>query len=212
MKLVATWVGTLVLLSLFGCAHTESEQARKAAALAGEKVAYVDQLAQFDQRQIQLARLALENSDDLQVRQFARQLIGDHSQHLQMLRGWTEARAAEASAVTGGGMGGGGTAGMEVTGPAMQALTGRIDNYELNAREEDVTSLPQFSKLESKSGGDFDRAFLEQVQKDQEQAAKLTRSGTGKFSEDRVFASMLSRNEPVIQHHIRTAEELKQRQ
>ena len=106
----------------------------------------------------------------------------------------------------------GGTAGMEVTVPAMQALTGRIDNYELNAREEDVTSLPQFSKLESKSGGDFDRAFLEQVQKDQEQAAKLTRSGTGKFSEDRVFASMLSRNEPVIQHHIRTAEQLKQRQ
>ena len=37
MKLVATWVGTLVLLSLFGCAHTESEQARKAAALAGEE-------------------------------------------------------------------------------------------------------------------------------------------------------------------------------
>src|SRR5690348_15858137 len=96
MMLVATWVGEAVLVGLFGCAHSQSEQARKAAALAGEKVAYVDQLAQFDQRQIQIAPLALENSDDLQVRQFARQLIGDHSQHLQMLRGWTEARAAEA--------------------------------------------------------------------------------------------------------------------
>ena len=89
------------------------------AGAAAEREEFVSELVLFNAKQIALGELALQRSQDPQVRQFAKQLVTDHRKNLGDLRAWAEEEALEIAAVdlSGSpgeqGVGGSGSAGVQ---------------------------------------------------------------------------------------------------
>ncbi|KFE64303.1 DUF4142 domain-containing protein [Hyalangium minutum] len=208
-------VGLLGVLGMGGaCAHGRQESARKAQEKVQEtvakKAAFVDQLGLIDQKEIALADLALEKSTDIQVRALAHQLREHHQQQLATLERYARTQALSLALVdlsyqTGvGGAGGAGMEGRPQGAPQTSASSDRQVEKQIH----------QFSKslreISGKHGRDFDKAFLEEVRKDQQQALELTEKGLKQYEGDPALVLLLSRNRPLFEQQEAHARRLRE--
>jgi predicted outer membrane protein len=200
----------IAVLALAACATDRNERVENLARAAGEKVAFIDQLARFDESQIVLARLALERSDNPAIKDFAQRLFEQHARHLTTLAEWSQARTGELAVVArmdqGQGIGGAGTAGLE---PGIDELAEKIGQYAERAVKEDVKKLEKFSELSQLSGQQFDRKFLEMARREQQEGHRRIEKGQDEYKGDVVFATLLAKTEPVLEQHVQEAEKLK---
>ncbi|WP_395855461.1 DUF4142 domain-containing protein [Cystobacter fuscus] len=205
-------VGLVVALGLgAGCAHDEAKYARTQGEKVGqafaEKVRFADQLALLDQEQIALGRLAVERSSHPEVRRFAQLLIRDHENHLNDLRALAEGQAFSLALVdlntqdtaTGG-------AGWE--GAEKGAHKG-VKAYDKKVDKQVRAFVERRDELASLGGADFDQAFLDQVNEDQERGKKLVAEGLDDYRGDTSLALLLGRTAPVLQSHQRQIDTLK---
>jgi predicted outer membrane protein len=193
-----------------GCAHDEAKYARNQGEKVGqafaEKVRFADQLAFLDQEQIALGQLAVERSSNPEVRRFAQLLIRDHENHLSDLRALADAQAFSLALVdlstqdtaTGGAGWEGAEKGADKGEKAYDKKTDKQVRKFIERRDE----------LASRGGADFDRAFLDQVNEDQERGKELVEEGLDEYRGDTSLALLLGRTAPVLQSHQRQIDTL----
>ena len=211
MRRALCGVGVVAMLGLgAGCAHDGSRAARQEGEKVGkafaERAHFTDQLARLDQEQIALGRLALERTQDREVRLFAENLIRDHEQHLAQLRSMADEKAFSLSMFD--------LSADSATGGA--GLDGAVEGMRKEEKKNDKRSDKQMRKflerrdeLASLSGRDFDRAFIDQVKSDQERGEELARDGLDEYRNDTRLALLLSRSAPIYHIHQQQAATLK---
>ncbi len=205
-------VGMVVALGLgAGCAHNDAKYARAQGERVGEafaeKVRFADQLALLDQEQIALGHLALERSSNSEVKRFARMLIRDHEGHLEELRALADGEAYSLALVdlssqdsaTGG-------AGFE---GAVKGVEKSERGYDKKIDKQVRKFIDRRDKIASNTGGDFDRAFLDQVKDDQKRGHDLVEEGLDDYRGDTSLALLLGRTTPVLQSHERQIDTLR---
>ncbi|OJH33647.1 hypothetical protein BON30_47740 [Cystobacter ferrugineus] len=205
-------MGLVMALGLgAGCAHDEAKAARNRGEMVGEalaeKVRFADQLALLDQQQIALGQLAAERASNPEVRRFAQRLVRDHENHLSDLRALADAQAFSLALVdlntresaTGG-------AGWE--GAEKGAHKG-VKSYDKKVDKQVREFIERRDELASRSGVDFDRAFLDQVKEDQERGRELVDEGLDEYRGDTSLALLLGRTAPVLLSHQRQISTLK---
>lgn len=204
-------MGLVVALGLgAGCAHDEARYARNQGEKVGqafaEKVRFADQLALLDQEQIALGQVALERSSNPEVRRFAQLLIRDHENHLNDLRQLAEAQAFSLATVDlstqGEATGGAGFEG------AAQGMDKGEKAYDKKVDKQVRKFTERRDELASRSGADFDRAFLDRVNEDQERGKDLVEEGLDDYRGDTSLALLLGRTAPVLQSHQRQIDTL----
>jgi putative membrane protein len=208
--------GLLALIGLGGaCAHeSKYESARKTGKEVGEAVAtkaqFVDQLSLLDKKEAALAELALRKSSTIEVRAFAQQLLENHKQHRASLEEYADASALRLATVefstkpVEDGTGGAGMVGVtESTGERSSQYDEELDK-KIEEFKSDLVGLA------AKSGTEFDKAFLEQVRKDQERARELAEKGLKEYSDDASLALLLARSAPIYERHEEWAKELRE--
>lgn len=187
-------MAALVVGLLVGCsAHAEDseKQERRIGEAAADREEYVGQLVVFDAKQIALGELALEQSQDPQVRQFAKKLVADHRKHLKDLEAWAEQKRIEVAAVdlstqSEQGTGGSGSAGVqEGYEERMVGVDKRLDEAIVDAKED-------LKELREKESGDFDKAFLSRVVDDQKDGKDLVGDGLDTYRADASFGLLLN--------------------
>lgn len=201
-------MGMVMALGLgAGCAHSDAKYARAQGERVGEafadKVRFADQLALLDQEQIALGQLALERSSNSEVKRFARMLIRDHEGHLEELRALADGEAfslarvnlSTSDSATGG-------SGFEGSDKGERAYDKKVDKQVRKF-------IDRRDKIAGKSGGDFDRAFLDQVKDDQERGHDLVEKGLDEYRGDTSLALLLGRTTPVLQSHERQIDTLR---
>jgi putative membrane protein len=206
------WWSAVAVVSMIaaGCATSPEKQARSRGAAVGDKVAYVDDLARFDESQIALGDLAQTRSSNPNVTELGRQLVNNHSDHLEVLSNWARARVAEFSAIEqmppASGTGGAGAAEFE----GMAELSRRLEKHASGAEKQAGKVEAAHQKLQSLSGAAFDEEFLKTVKKQQRDGRDLVREGIGKYQEDGTFSTLLARTQPVLEGHLQQVEQIEQ--
>ncbi|PTL77719.1 DUF4142 domain-containing protein [Vitiosangium sp. GDMCC 1.1324] len=204
--------GLLAAMSLgAGCAHNEEQQARAHGENVGkafaEKVRFADQLSLLNQEQIALGKLALQKSRDPEVRAFANELIQNHKKSEDDLQNLAASKAftlAEVDLSTEGqGIGGAGAEG------AVKGMEKGNEKYDKKYDKQVNEYIERRNKLEGLSGHAFDKAFVEQVKKDQKRGEKLVNEGLKEYRNDTSLALLLSRTAPVINSQQQRVETLK---
>lgn len=193
-------------LALGACATNQMMRGEELAKAAEQRSQYVTTLAHFDAAQIQLGRLARSRSDNLRVRAYGEQLVQQHRQHLQALEEWSEARAAEANAVSrvSSNLGVGGSG---INAPVENSAE-QIDSYQRLSEAPEIRGGKELTNLDRMEGTRFDRQLLGMIKANQERARDLLRSGTRTYASDPVFASLLAKTEPQISANLRETERL----
>ncbi|AKJ01599.1 putative membrane protein [Archangium gephyra] len=199
-----------------GCAHDEAKQARHRGEQVGEafahKVRFADQLSLLNQEQITLAHLALQRSDNPEVRRFAQELIRDHQRNQEELETLAESKAlslatvelsTEALSTDELAIGGAGTEG------ALEGLEKGEKKYNKQYDKQVEKFYEKRDALAGLSGREFDKAFLEQVTDDQDRAKELVEEGLDEYRDDTTLAVFLGRTAPVLSGHLQRAELLK---
>ena len=192
-----------------GCAHDEAKQARSQGEQVGEafarKVRFADQLSLLNQEQITLGHLALQRSEAPEVRRFAQELIRAHQRNQADLETLAESKAFSLSLVDLStedlGIGGAGTEG------AIEGMEKGQEKYSERYDQQVERFLEKRDALAGLSGREFDKAFLDQVKKDQERGEKLVDDGLDEYRDDTTLALFLARTAPVFsghQHHLET--------
>ncbi|WP_375771754.1 DUF4142 domain-containing protein [Archangium gephyra] len=198
-----------------GCAHDEAKQARHRGEQVGEafaqKVRFADQLSLLNQEQITLGHLALQKSNEPEVRRFARELIHDHQRNQDDLETLAETKAFSLSTVdlstVDQAIGGAGTEGT-VEGMKKGMEKGE-KKYNKQYDKQVLKFLGKRDALSALSGREFDEAFLEQVRDDQDRARELVDEGLDEYRDDTTLAMFLSRTAPLLSTHQQRAETLK---
>ena len=186
-----------------GCAHSAADRAERQGERVGEafaeKVRFADQLALFDQKQIALGHVALERSNNPEVRRFAQVLIRDHQNHLADLKTLADSHAfslalvdlsTQDSAIGGAGFEG-----------AVQGAEKGDKAYDKKTDKQVKKFIKERDELASLSGREFDKEFLDRVKDDQENGLDLVDEGLDRYREDTSLALLLSRTTPVLQGH-----------
>lgn len=191
----ANLMAALVVGLLVGCAaHAEDseKQERRIGEAAADREEYVGQLVVFDAKQIALGELALKQSQDPQVRQYAKKLVADHRKHMKDLETWAESKRIEVAAVDLSaspeqqGTGGSGSAGVqEGYEERMVGVDKRLDEAVVDAKED-------VKELQEKQGKDFDKAFISRVVDDQKDGQKLVGDGLDTYRADAAFGLLLN--------------------
>ncbi|MCP3136259.1 DUF4142 domain-containing protein [Pyxidicoccus xibeiensis] len=182
-------------------ADDSKKQERRIGEAAADRQLYVSKLVLLDAKQIALGELALQRSQDPQVRRLAKQLVADHRKHLGDLRTWAEGQslqvaAIDLSAAEDEGVGGSGSAGIqEGYEERMEDVDERLDDA-IGDAQEDV------SEVREKTGEDFDKAFISRVVDDQEEGQKLVRDGLDTYRADAAFSLLLNRTGNVIDRQV----------
>ncbi|ATB36488.1 hypothetical protein CYFUS_001903 [Cystobacter fuscus] len=209
------WLWSAGLLAVMGmsvgCAHDEEKQARhqteKMGEAVAEKVRFADQVALLNQGQIAMGQLALSKSNNPEVRRFARELIREHRRNQADLEALARTKAFSLAALDLGweqrGIGGAGYEG------AQKGIEKGAGRYDKKLDEQVDEFIERRDRLAGLSGSEFDRAFLDEVRKDQKQGGKLVDEGLGKYRDDATLAVFLSRTAPVLNSHEQRAESLK---
>ncbi len=193
-----------------GCAHDEAKQARSRGEKVGlalaEKVRFADQLSLLNQEQIALAHLALQRSEDPGVRRFAQELIRDHQRNQDDLETLAESKAFSLAVVDLAtedmAIGGAGVEG------AMEGLEKDQEKYSKKYDKQVEKFLERREELAGLWGHEFDKAFLDQVKKDQKLGAKLIDDGLDEYRDDTTLAVFLGRSAPVFSGHLQRLEAL----
>jgi len=194
-----------------GCAHDEAKQSRSQGEQVGEafarKVRFADQLSLLNQEQITLGHLALQRSEDPEVRRFAQELIRAHQRNQADLETLAESKAFSLSLVDLStedlGIGGAGTEG------AIEGMEKGQEKYSERYDQQVERFLEKRDALAGLSGREFDKAFLDQVKKDQERGEKLVDDGLDEYRDDTTLALFLARTAPVFSGHQHQLETLK---
>ncbi|WP_395831225.1 DUF4142 domain-containing protein [Archangium violaceum] len=202
MRRLLWGAGLLALMGMgAGCAHDEAKQARSRGEKVGEafaeKVRYADQLSLLNQEQIVLGHLALQKSSEPEVQAFAQDLIRNHQKSQEDLQTLAQSKAFSLAAVDLStqdlAIGGAGTEG------AMQGMEKGEEKYDKKFDKQVNQFLERRNELAGLSGREFDRAFLQQVKKDQERGEELIDKGLKEYRDDTSLALLLTRTSPVIQ-------------
>lgn len=200
-------VAALALMT-FSAHASEQEKASQKITQAGvKKLEYLNDLAMLDQQQIALGKLALEKSQNPQVRQFAEQLVKNHEQHLSNLKDWAQTRGMEVAkaypSVDESAVGGSGFSEQtkEKLGKDAQKASDRIDKKQNEMRAE-------IDKLKNKTGTDFDKAVIGQITDDQKKGQKLVKDGINEYKGDATFAMLLNQTQPLLQRNLDSAKSI----
>ncbi|XXF76835.1 DUF4142 domain-containing protein [Myxococcaceae bacterium GXIMD 01537] len=185
-------------------ASAEDKSAKKIGEAAVKKVEYIKELGLFDEQQIALGQLALKKSQNPEVRQLAQKLVQDHQQHLSNLKDWANARGLEVAWVmfdaNQTGTGGGG-----MTQETQDKLQEKMDKSDEAIDKKKEKMREEMSKLEGKSGEEFDKAFVTQVKDNGKKGIDLVKEGQKEYRTDASFATFLNQTQPVIQSHVDAA-------
>jgi predicted outer membrane protein len=209
------WLWSAGLLAVVGlgagCAHDEAKQARSRGERVGEafaqKVRFADQLSLLNQEQITLAHLALQRSEDPEVRRFAQELIRDHQRNQEDLETLAESKDLTLANVELStdelAIGGAGTEG------AIEGMEKGEKKYNKKYDKQVMKFLEKRDELAGLSGREFDHAFLKQVTDDQDRGKELIEEGLDEYRDDTTLAVFLGRTAPVLSSHLQRAELLK---
>jgi hypothetical protein len=218
-------LGSALLLLPLAPAWAEQDQPQRTPTqqkvfdAATQKVSYLKQLIQFDESQIALGRLALQQSHEMRVRSLGQNLVDAHTQHLDELSAWAHARSQELSSAAAPaqpqGVGGAGTAGTEGA-PALgnepqgdlPRLASMFDAYAQRADQHRASLRQDDSDLQKETGNSFDRKWLEAVRESGAKGEELVKDGAERFASDAAFATLLGRTDQVIQKNLRAAKQI----
>lgn len=217
MKMRRYLLGAGLLVSIgmgAACKHESKYEAeRKAGKEAGKavshKVHFADQLSLLDKKQVALGELALQKSSDPQVRAFAHQLIENHQQHQASLESYADASALRLAVIdlsTEPGVGGSGEAGVM---GAKQAVKEQSEHYDKKLDKQIAHFREKERALSAKSGREFDKAFLEEVEKDQKHGKHLVEQGLKEYGDDGALAMLLGRSTSMFERQYEHAKALK---
>jgi putative membrane protein len=131
--------------------------------------------------EVELARMALQQSNDAQIKQFAQEMIRDHSKVDKELLAATGERQPES----------------RTEGGRRPGRTGMLDR-------ESQRILDQFTQLR---GPEFDRAFTRQVVKDHEKAVSLFQK-EAKNGQNASLKSLAESTLPTLKEHLKSAQDL----
>ncbi|MCI0570153.1 MAG: DUF4142 domain-containing protein [Myxococcaceae bacterium] len=209
------WAGVAVVATLaLGCASTEERRQAEVLRLgeaAVDKAAYADELALFDQKQIAMAQIVLERSEDPAVRALATRVAHEHVAHLGRLEAWAQAKAVELGMMDlEQGMGGAG-GGEEAMEEQREQLAARADERIRALEEKAAEARADLRALGAESGEEFERAYLAQLVEEQRAGLKLVERGRREFKGDGALATLLTQTEPVLEKNVKSAQELGRR-
>ncbi|GMU05085.1 DUF4142 domain-containing protein [Corallococcus caeni] len=174
---------------------------------AGKRVQYVGKLAVFNNRQIQLARLAEEKASDPRVKEFATKLREDHEKSQESLRTWAQNKKMEVSAlsdsnITSENQMGTGGSGVQQGYQEKMKGSGEKLGKAIDKTNEEV------AKLQAKEGPEFDKAFLTRIAEDQKKGKEVLKEGRKEYKNDATFLALLSDTERVVSGNETQAKEL----
>ncbi|MCY1030490.1 DUF4142 domain-containing protein [Corallococcus sp. BB11-1] len=208
-------VAAAVMTGLLGfAAHAEDpmakqdkeamKQGKQVGEAAAKRVKFVGSLAVFNNRQIELARLAEEQATDPRVKEFATKIRTDHESNNQTLRTWAENQKMTVSALMDGS-----TSDMGVGGSGVQQGydKGMDKAGEKLGKSIDETNR-ELTELRAKQGPEFDKAFLSRIAEDQKKGNEMLKKGRGEYKNDATFLAILSQTEGVVSGHEKEAKEL----
>lgn len=208
--------GLLVIIGMGGaCSHgskyqSESQAGEEVGKAVSGKIHFADQLSLLDKKEVALGELALRKSSDPQVRAFAHQLIESHQQHMASLKDYADASALRLAAIDlsveegVGGSGGAGKVG------ATEAVNKESAKYDEKLYKQEDEFRKQIRELSAMSGHVFDKAFVEQVEKDQKWGQELVEQGIKDYSDDGALAMLLGRSAPIFARQHEHAKALKE--
>ncbi|QSQ20727.1 DUF4142 domain-containing protein [Pyxidicoccus parkwayensis] len=207
---VAGLSAALLVGLLVGCvAHAEDaeKRERQIGEAAADREEYVGQLVVFDAKQISLAKLALEHSQDPQVRQYAKKLLEDHQKHLKDLETWAQSKRVEVAAVdlsttNAQGTGGSGSAGVQKGYDERKVGVDKRLDKAIEDAKKDV------GELQGKEGKDFDKAFLSRVVDDQKDGQELVGDGLDTYRADATFGLLLNHTNNLIDQNLERGKQL----
>ena len=171
-----------------------------------EKQSALSDIALYDQEQIALGKLAQQRSDNPAVKQLASQLVQSHQQNLDSLQDYARGEDLEVAIIdlsqAGTAVGGGGMTGSE------REILGEEKGIQKEARKlgkKEQARVDRFieerDKLASKSGRDFDRAFIDKVKDNHEKQADAVKDAQKKYRDDAVLSQALSNAQPMLQQN-----------
>lgn len=198
----------------------EARMGERVGKTTAEKVDYLQRLALFDAEQISLARLAQQKATNPQVRQLAQQMEQQYTQHLRSLQAYADGERLQLALVdlagrgtTGmggagrGGMGTGGAGTSSTEDAAVQSMEREAQRQSKDFQKEVRSFAKDRDALASRTGPDFDKAFLSEAEKATKEGEKLVRDGLKKYPDDPALAAVLARAEPVLQQNRQSLEQ-----
>ncbi|WP_342378320.1 DUF4142 domain-containing protein [Myxococcus stipitatus] len=211
---VAALAATLAFGAMTGTALAEDadkkvkKEQKEIGEAAAERTLYVGKLALFDAKQVALGNLALEKSQNPEVRAFAQKLVDARRQHMSDLRTWADAKSIEVANIDltspSSATGGSGSAP-----PAMQeGFDKKMEGVDERLNKAITEAEKDLDKLREKEGKDFDKAFLSRVADDGKKGQDLVKDGQKKYSSDAAFIALLSKTRQGIQSEETQAKDL----
>ena len=182
------------------------KQGRQVGEAAAKRVNYVGKLALFNNRQIELARLAEEQASDPRVKQFAMQLRRDHERNQQTLRTWAQSQQMQVSELGQSGMSGQGVGGSGVQQGYDEKMRGSGEKLgkSIDQMNEDM------AKLRAKQGPEFDKAFLTLISDDQKKGKDMLQQGRKDYTNDATFLALLTDTGSVVDRHETQVKDLRE--
>ncbi|WP_338871515.1 DUF4142 domain-containing protein [Myxococcus stipitatus] len=207
---VAALAAALVFGAMTGPARAEdpSKKTRKEQKEIGEAAAertlYVGKLALFDAKQIALGNMALEKSQNPEVRAFAQKLVDDRRQHVSDLKTWADAKSIEVANIDlsqpGTATGGAGRTDESSAPPAMrEGYNEKMKGVDERLDKAITEAEKDLDKLREKNGKDFDKAFLSHVADGSKKGQSLVKEGQQTYRSDGAFSALLSQTRQGIE-------------
>ena len=187
-------------------ANETHKDGKRIGAAAAEREQYVGKLVLFDTKQIEMGNIALERSQNPEVRQFAQQLVDDRKQHLGDLRAWADSKSIEVATVNLAGPPSEGTGG---SGAVRDGYDKKMEGADKRLEKEVKEARKDLDKLRSKNGAEFDKAFITQVVDSDKQGRDLAREGMDKYKNDATFSALLSKTRQSLESNEEAAKALK---
>ncbi|MBN8229667.1 DUF4142 domain-containing protein [Corallococcus macrosporus] len=186
-------------------AKQEMKQGKAVGEAAGKRVQYVGKLAVFNNRQIEMARLAEQQASDPRVKEFATKLREDHEKSQESLRTWAQHQQMQISALNDSRQtseeGTGGSGVQEGYDKKMKGADEKLGKA-MDKTNEEIT------KLQSKQGPEFDKAFLSRIAEDQKKGKEILKEGRKEYKNDGTFLALLSDTETVVSNNEMQAKDL----
>jgi putative membrane protein len=157
---------------------------------------FVKKVAGDNQMEIDLARMASSRAKSTQVKDYAQQLIKDHTSSLDALKKYASKHNMSLRS--------GSTASSSNTQSNRNDTAGRSSQPEAMARTDDASSR----ELASKTGAEFDRAYIHLMVQNHEKGVALfekQKEGKGMDSEIQAF---VNNTLPVLRRHLSPAESI----
>ncbi|GMU00756.1 hypothetical protein KH5H1_48760 [Corallococcus caeni] len=178
----------------------EQEQMKQGKAVgeaAAKRVQYVGKLAVFNNRQIEMAKLAEEQASDPRVKEFATKLRQDHEKSQETLRTWAQNKKMQISALndssqTSESATGTGGSGVQQGYQEKMKGTGEKLGKAIDTKNEEL------NKLREKQGPEFDKAFLTRITEDQKKGKEILKEGRKEYKNDAGFLALLSDTEATV--------------